>query len=316
MSNPRKIKTSGWYYKLELRKKTALWGFIFLLPWVIGFLIFFIKPLIEEVIYSFNTVKLTEGGISQVFTGLGNYKNIFTENLVFNRLMITMFTNTLPQVLIVIIFSLLAAVLLSGKFRGKSVARTIFFIPIIMGTNIATAALSGRSDLDLEMAGTTEFIATGSKFVSDILINSGLPKEIVGYIAGALGGIFSILAVSGVPVLIFLAAIQSISPSLYEVAKIEGATGYETFWKVTLPMVSPMILVSTIYTIIDACARHSMYITSLVRRYSVIEYMQYMAFSNQQFGVSAAMAVVYMAAVTAVVGVVSFLISRVVFYYD
>ncbi|NMA83386.1 MAG: sugar ABC transporter permease [Epulopiscium sp.] len=312
----RRLKVSGWYYKLELSKKRALWGWIFLTPWLIGFLVFFLKPLIESIIYSFNSVKvLSEGGISLEFVGLKNYIEAFTVDTIFNRLIITMVTTTLPQVFIVIIFSLLAAILLNGKYFGRSVARTIFFIPIIMGTNIAESTLVGNDVISLEISGATGGrMAFGSKFIIDILSETGLPTELVSYVTGAVSGIFSILAISGVPILIFLAGLQSISPSLYEVAKIEGSTGYETFWKVTFPMISPMILVCAIYSIIDAFFRHSIMVDG--SRYAIIRQMQNIAFSQAKYGLSAAMTTIYLIVSVSIIAIVSYLISRVVFYYD
>mgnify|MGYP000945577098 CR=1 FL=1 len=312
--NKRSKKTGNWYYRLELSKKTSLWGILFLLPWLLGFLLFFLKPLVETILYSFSTVNVVEGGIDLDFIGWKNYIHAFTIDTVFNRLILTMLTKTFPQVLIVIIFSLLAAVLINGQYPGRSIARTIFFIPIIMGTNIAEATLTGRGVVSQELAGGSVAKAFGSGIILDVLANAGLPVEIVGYVSGAVSGIFSILAISGVPTLIFLAGLQSISPSLYEVARMEGATSYETFWKVTLPMVSPMVLVCTIYSIIDAFFRHSILINGT--RYGIVAWMRDVAFSQANYGLSAAMAVVYMAVSILLVALVSYLISKVVFYYD
>ena len=310
----KKQKGGSWYYRLELSKKTRLWGILFLLPWLLGFFLFFLNPLIETVVYSFNTVKVIEGGIDLDFIGWKNYIHAFTIDTVFNRLILTMITKTFPQVLIVIIFSLLAAILINGRYPGRSIARTIFFIPIIMGTNIAEATLAGKDVISQEIAGGSATKAFGSGVILDVLANAGLPLEIVGYVSGAVSGIFSILAISGVPTLIFLAGLQSISPSLYEVARMEGSTSYETFWKVTLPMVSPMVLVCTVYSIIDGFFRHNIMINGT--RYGIVKWMRTVAFTQANYGLSAAMAVVYMAVSILVVALVSYLISKVVFYYD
>ncbi len=307
-------KNSGWYYRLALSKKTSLWGLVFLAPWLLGFLMFFLKPLAESIYYSFNEVKIVEGGITTEFVGLGNYVQAFKVDTVFNRLLLTMIVSTLPQVLIVIIFSLLAALLLNGKYPGRSIARTIFFIPIIMGTSIAGASLAGNDIISREIAGNDGISAFGSGVILDVLANTGLPTEIVSYVSGAVSGIFAILAISGVPTIIFLSALQSIPPRLYEVAEIEGSSAYETFWKVTLPMVSPMVLLSTIYSMIDAFFRHSIMIDGT--RYGIISQMYNVAFSQAKYGLSAAMTTVYLLVNLILIGIVAFLISRVVFYYD
>jgi len=309
-----KQKSGGWYYHLGLSRKKSLWGVIFLLPWLSGFLIFFLKPLAESIMYSFNTVKVVEGGINKTFVGFGNYVHAFTVDTVFNRLILTMLQKTFPQVLIVIIFSMLAAVLINGKYPGRSVARTIFLIPIIMVTDISKATLVGSDVISQEIASTSGMAEFGSRFILDVLTNTGLPTFVTGFVSAAVSNIFAVLANSGVPTLVFLAGLQTISPSLYEVATIEGATTYETFWKVTLPMLSPMVLVSTVYSIIDGFFRHTTMISGT--NYGIISYMYDVAFSQANFGLSAAMTVVYMLISVIVVSIVSFLISRVVFYYD
>ncbi|HHY82083.1 MAG TPA: sugar ABC transporter permease [Clostridiales bacterium] len=304
----------GWYYRLELSRKTRLWGLIFLIPWLTGFLVFFLKPLVETIYYSFNNVKIIEGGVSTEYVKWNNYIRAFTVDTMFNRLILTMISKTLPQVLIVIIFSLLAAILINGKYPGRSIARTIFFIPIIMGTSIASASLVGNDIISQEIMASTGMNTFGTRLILDVLANTGLPTEIVGYVSGAVSGIFQILAISGVPTLIFLAGLQSIPPSLYEVANIEGASAYEAFWKITLPMVSPMVLVCAVYSIIDAFFRHTIMVDGT--NYGIVNYMYSIAFNQANYGLSAAMTVVYMLVSIIVVSVVSFLISKVVFYYD
>lgn len=307
-------KKENWYYRLTLSQKKAFWGIIFVIPWLLGFLLFFLKPLIESIYYSFNIVEITEGGVKTKFIGLNNYKKAFAVDPVFNRLILTMVVRTLPRVLVVIIFSLLAAVLINGEYPGRSVARTIFLIPIIMGTEIAATTLVGRDVISQEIYGNTGLATFGSKFVMDVLANTGLPKQIVSFVSATVSNVFSILANSGVPTVIFLAGLQTIPPSLYEVAEIEGATAYETFWKVTLPIISPMILVSTVYAIIDAFFRHSTVIDGT--RYEIINKMYSVAFTEAQYGLSAAMTTVYMLVTVGIVSLISYLISKVVFYYE
>lgn len=305
---------TGWYYRLSLSQKKAVWGIIFLLPWLLGFLLFFLKPLVESIYYSFNKVKIVENGVQTEFVGWDNYIKAFKIDPIFNRLVITMVISTLPQVLIIIIFSIIAAILINGKYPGRSIARTIFFIPIIMGTEIASATLVGSDLVSQELAGGRGIEAFSSRLVIDVLMNTGLPTEIVGYVSGAVNNIFSVLANSGVPTLIFLAGLQTISPSLYEVAKIEGASAHETFWKVTLPMLSPMILVSTVYSIIDRFFKHSTVIDGVT--YGMIDRIYEIAFRQANYGLAAAMATVYMLVTVFVILVISLLISKVVFYYD
>ncbi len=138
-----------------------------------------------------------------------------------------------------------------------------------------------------------------------MLTESGLALVFVDYITGAVDRIYEIISSSGVQILIFLAGLQSISPALYEASRIEGATGYEIFWKVTFPMMTPLILTNTVYSIIDSFSRNS--INSLISE---------TAFKSFEFGQSAAMSWVYFAVVTAILGISTAIISRKVFYYD
>lgn len=316
MAKNARTKTGGWYYRLELSKKRGLWGFIFLLPWLLGFILFFMTPLVESISYSLNEVSVVPGGVSKSFVGLSNYQYAFTVDPYFNRLILTMVTQAMPTVAIVIVFSLLAAILLNGKFPGRGAARTIFFIPIIMGSRIAASSIIGNDVLSMEMAGNTDSLQLSAEFFLDILYNTGLPAELTIYVTQAVSGIFSILAMSGVPVLIFLAGLQSISPALYEVAKIEGSSAYEAFWKVTLPMVSPMILLCTVYTIIDQFFRHQITVENQVLPIVFLQRMNIIAFDLNNYGLSSAMTTVFMLVTIAVVGLVTLILSRVVFYYD
>ena len=147
---------------------------------------------------------------------------------------------------------------------------------------------------------------TGAMMVVQFLIEGvGLPMDLISTLLGVITNVFETIKLSGVQILIFLAGLQSISPSMYEVAKMEGATGYETFWKVTLPTVSPLILTNVIYTITDN-----------LMRTSIIETIRQTGFGNAQYGYSAAMSVSFLFCTLVVVGVVSAILGKVVFYND
>jgi ABC-type glycerol-3-phosphate transport system permease component len=138
-----------------------------------------------------------------------------------------------------------------------------------------------------------------------MMLESGFPKALVLYLTGAVDRIYEIISSSGVQILIFLAALQSISPSLYEAAKMEGATGYEIFWKITFPMVSPLILTNTIYSIIDSFNNNSM--SRLISS---------TAFASFEFGISAAMSWIYFLVISLLLIMIGWIVSKRVFYYD
>jgi ABC-type sugar transport system permease subunit len=279
-------------------------------------LLFFLQPLIDIVRYSMSTVEITFGNVNLTHTGFDNFRHLFTVDPFFNQLIITLAYPSLITVAIIIVFSLLAAILVNGKFPGRSVVRTIFFIPIIMGANIAAATLIGEDAATqeiMESIGPEGFGGYVSHFFFQTLSDAGLPVALMRIVNDAVAGIFSVLSNSGVPVLIFLAGLQSIPPSLYEVARIEGATPYEAFWKVTLPMISPMILLSTVYTIIEQFTRHRATIDGIaVTFFPRVQTIT----ADQGYGLGSAMVIIYVAACLLVVGIVTFLMSKVVFYYE
>jgi len=186
----------------------------------------------------------------------------------------------------------------------------VFFLPVILASGAVAAAqqsgliqLTGSSEIAQELA--QQQSGFDPMMVVRMLGNAGIPLWFVEYIAEAINRIYEIISSSGVQILIFLAALQSVPSSMYEVAKIDGATAYESFWKITFPMVSPLILTNVIYTIIDSFADSP-----------VTERIYQTAFQSQNFGLSAAMAWLYTIAVSLLLVIIGILISRRVFYHN
>lgn len=293
---------------LTLSRKKQLYGLLFVTPLILGLVILFLLPLIQSFRFSLSTIRLVEGGFAVDYKGWSNYGSLFTTNPDYPRKLTESVVNMVVNVPIIIIFSLFAAVLLNQKFRGRALARAIFFLPVIL----ASAAIANL-DISSFVGGSTLSGSSGesgggmlqSFELKKMLTESGLAPVFVDYITGAVDRIYEIISSSGVQILIFLAGLQSISPALYEASRIEGATGYEIFWKVTFPMMTPLILTNTVYSIIDSFSRNS--INSLISE---------TAFKSFEFGQSAAMSWVYFAVVTAILGISTAIISRKVFYYD
>ena len=301
---PKKERRKGWYYRMSFEHKTALWGILFLLPWLLGFFLLFLTPMVEMVIYSFNEVKIiSTGGISKVFKEFANYRQALLVDANFLPSIVETVLETVLFTPLIIVFSLLCAILLNGKFRGRAIARAIFFIPIIMATGLMMQRVSNLSGQMLG-EGQSENIY-GAESVAKLIMSIGVGKEMVQYLLDAVNDIFEIASLSGIQILIFLSALQGISPALYEVAKIEGATSYETFWKVTVVMVSPMILTCTIYTLAD-----------LFMRSEIVNLVYDKGFKNGQYGLGAAMGCVYVVINVVIIGIAAGLIRKVVFYYD
>lgn len=275
-----------------------------MLPWLIGFVLFFFVPLLASLRYSLSSIQANAQGISIQFTGLANYIQALTVNTSFNRALIGSITDVFVNVPLIVIFSLFLAVILNQKFPGRAIARSIFFLPVILASGVIMA-LESTSLIEAVNQSSTGGSALGTFEIENLMLDAGLGEWVVMYLSGAVDRIYQIVSQSGVQILIFLAGIQTISPQLYEASKMEGATGYEAFWKITFPMVSPLIFVNVIYTIVDSFANNAM--TSLIRDTGFVKF---------DFGLSSAMAWVYFVAIAVILIIVSLIFSKRVFYQD
>ena len=254
--------------KLSLTKKKALSGWLLVLPFVIGLIAVYGPILINSIRAVFTSVTIVKGGIDYKFVGLDNIRWVFnlgefekTGDTSFLYTLVTGFKDLLIQVPSIIIFSLFMAIILNQKMVGRTAFRAIFFLPVILSIGIIdtidTQAAISISSITGGMNDGTEAIEEGSSFISMMDLNVLLQNVNIG--AGffsiaqdLVNSIFDVVSRSGVQMLIFLSGLQSISPAIYESCQIDGASAWETFWKITLPMISPMILVNSIYTLIDA----------------------------------------------------------------
>ena len=292
------------YAHMSFSKRTGMWGIIFLLPWALGFAMFFLVPMLQEFRFSFEEVSIIPtGGLNEVFTKLENFRYIITEHPTFMKELLETVLQVVLYTVLIIVFSLLCAILLNGNFKGRGIARAIFFIPIVMATGLMINKVTNSATL--LMTQSQEEKVYGAAIISKLLFSLGVGTNVVSYLANAVNDIFEVVSLSGIQILIFLAALQGVPAQLYEVAKIEGATGYETFWKVTVAMVSPMILTCTLYTISDLFLRSDMADT-----------FQDVAFKSGLYGRGAAMSTLFLATVLLVIALFILPMRKVVFYYD
>ena len=302
---PKKKKRRG----LNLNRKRAMMGYLFVLPFIIGLITFFLVPLIQSFIFSINKLEVVEGGYNLLPVGLSNYNRALRVHGTYARELVESVLYMLANVPLIIIFSFFAANLLNQKFKGRSLARAIFFLPVILTSGVMLVIDSG--DLLQSSLGMTQTDGQEGAFraveLARLLLRSRLSPTFIDYIISAVDRIYEIVSASGVQILVFLAGLQSISPSLFEASNIEGATGWENFWKITFPMVSPLILVNTVYSIIDSLTNSSNVVIGMIRD---------TAFASNDYGLSSAMAWLYFLAILAIVGIVVKLVSKVVFYYE
>lgn len=300
----------------SLDKKKARAGWWFVLPFVVGFVILYLPMLFNSVQFSFSEIIMNPqaGGYELNFVGMKNYQEAMFSDAGYVRVLTSSVKQLVLDVPAIVIFSLFMAIILNQKMFGRAVFRAIFFLPVILSTglidsidqsNAAMNYMSGSIDTGAASQSADEFVSAMD--LTNLLGNMVIGTELVEYVVGIVNNIFNIVNRSGVQMLIFLAGLQAISPSIYESCKMDGASGWETFWKVTFPMISPMILVNLVYTVIDSFTSKSN---------QVMQYINttYNGTTQNARVLSSAMSWVYFLIVLALIGVVTLLSSAFVFY--
>ncbi len=298
--------------RLSLTGKEAVAGVLFILPFLIGFFGIFLPLIVESIHFSFTNMEVSSTGYvlkPAADNGLEHYLRALTIDPDFNLQLLTSIGQMAAKVPLVIIFSFFAATLINQKFHGRAIARSVFFFPVILTSGVIMGL--ENSDLLLQTLSTTGESADDmasflnmARFLSEY---TNLPASVIGFLSDAVNGIYDIVVASGVQILIFLAGLQSISPSLYEASSIEGATAWENFWKITFPMISSMILVNSVYTIIDQFTNETNEMMTTIRD---------TIFVDIKYGYGSAMAWIYFICIAVILIIVGGLISRKVFYYD
>ena len=294
---------------LSMRKKRAITGYLFILPFLIGFFAFVAGPLITSLRMSFSSVSLdSASGFTLKYIGIGNYLKALTIDKDFNRLLWESVKSLLVDVPCIILFSLIIAVLLNRRFPGRSAVRAIFFMPVILASGVvlgmekSNTLLNGVQELQKSASDTT--ITTA---LQNLLLGAMGQNAFVDIILNIINHLYEIVISSSIQTVIFLSALQTINPSIYEAAEMEGCSQWECFWKIKIPMVSPMILVNWIYTIVDRFVRADNEVMQ-----KILDTMNV----SLDYGFSSAMAWIYCIAMLALIGISTLIISRMVYYYD
>ncbi len=275
-------------------RKKARPGYVFVLPWIIGFLLFFLIPLVESFYYTFNDIKLSASGFTLTWVGLDNYSHLLFRDANYPQLLGTAVLNMFSETIIITIFSLLVAVLINQKFHGRTFYRAVFFLPIILTSGVVYTLMQGVINGGSSLGGSQNAFMFQSTGLQDVLIQGNVPTDVVTFITTVVDTIFSMISKSGVQILLFLSGLQKIPASGYEACKIEGANSWDIFWKITVPIISPIIFLNIVYTIIDSFTAYGTTTTGNTMMGSI----QNMGFGKvMQFGYSATMAWIYFAVV-------------------
>ena len=291
--------------KLSLEQKRARTGYIFILPWLLGLLFFFAVPILTSLMYSFSHVTIVQGGVNTRFAGLSYYKNALFSDERFIPLLVAALKEIAIQVPIIIIFALFISVMLNAEFYGRGLVRSIFFLPLMLSSSVLLSIINSDS-YSGDVTGSSSVFMVSSFSIGDILTQAGLPSGLIKYLTSVIDSIFTMTWQSGVQIILFLAALQSIPPSLKEAASVEGATAWEFFWKITVPMISPMILVNIAFTVIDTFTSYSN---------GVMEFVTSQA-ANLHYSFSSAVTWIYFVVISLILFIVVGLFSRKVFYMN
>ncbi len=290
--------------KLTLRARTSITAHTFLIPFYIGLYVFFIMPLINSLIMSFSEVSLQNNSYVYEFVKGYNYDYAFTEDAVFGTNMVNSIVEMLWKVPVTNVFAIFLAIIANQKFKGRTIIRAIFSLPLIFASGIAYECITADYVAQNVMTGAQASggnISTSNAF-ADLLVASGMSSEITNVVTTLTDEIFSMAWASGVQMILYLAGLQSISPSLYEASQIEGASSWDNFWKITLPMITPIMLTCVVYTIVDSFTAASNKVMMQINGLAG-EGVKY-------FGISSAYSWSYTILLLAILGLVMFIFTR------
>lgn len=308
-------KVSRFHIPLERRRQLV--GYWFILPFILGFFLIFIPGMIQTIVYSVSTVEFNMDTLTMdtVFVGLENFQGMF-DDAGFDELFVTTLKDMCINVPVIVLFSFFLAILLNRKhFPGRTFFRVIFFLPVIMDSGAAATAgadslqyYSGFSMAGADAGMSNNVIAAmGQIFdLEAFLTQLTFSSFLMDYVIQSAARLSTTINGCGIQTIIFLSALQGVSPSVFEAAEVEGLTAWELFWKITLPLISPMILVNLVYTAIDSFGSND----------KMLAFINHKWYTMEMPGVGAAMTVFYFLCTTAIIAVVVGIVSRVVFYEE
>lgn len=289
------------------------YGYIFVAPFIVGFVFFVFLPIIKSLIFSMSSIELTMDSYVLKFTGLASYKRALLVDADIRRLLTNALAQTFTELPVILAFSFFAALLLKDHFKGRNLVRAIFFLPVIMASgviatidnsNATLAAMMNRNTADL-VNGVTASLSANKLILS--LFSSSIPPSVLQLLGSAIDRIYDIIMASGLQIIIFIGGLHTISPSVFEASNIEGATAWENFWKITFPMMGPYLLLNMVYTVIDSFMNIKNPLIMTIQNYLI---------SFSEFSFASAVFWIYFVIILAIVGILLKIMSKKVFYYD
>lgn len=270
----------------KLEKREARAGYFFIFPWLVGVAVFMLLPLLQSFRYMWYNIRITPLGTKFIFVGTGNFTQIWLENPEFPQQLVTYIWQTIVEVPIIVVFALIIAIMLNGRIKMRGFFRLIFFLPVIIVSGPVMNMLVSEGASSIPAMNVQSVIAAFDMF---------LPTKVANSIGDMFSNMIMILWYSGVQILIFLSALQKVDPCLYEAAKMDGGSGWECFWKITLPTIKPMILLNAVYSVIFLSGNEQ---NSLI---NMIESAMFSGTKEKGYGYASAMAWMYAVVITLIV---------------
>jgi len=295
--------------RLTMKTRKSMFGLLFVSPIIVGIVFIYFRVLIKSIVYSFGKM---DAQFINHFVGFENYKTVLFVNPDFVRDVMESVGMLLINIVVIIIYSIFVSSLINRDIKGKGIIRAFLFLPVIISTGVVSKIQSydivNQFSSISNAGGNVSQIANGllqADMIEKFILSLNVIPQVSGIVVVAIQNIFSLISQSGVQIIIFLAGLQAISPSIYESAYVEGASGWEVFWKITIPMLSPLILVSVVYTVIDSFTNSSN---------KIIQSIYYYITQTVDYGISAAMAWIYFTLIIFILLIILPLLSRITYY--
>ncbi len=296
-----------------IRARRARTGVLFILPFIIGFLFFMVRPLIFSMEMSLNEVTLRAGGgFDMTWNKFENYHYAFAVDANFNQYLLDEISRMGINTIATLVLSFVIAVILNQEFKGRTLCRIMFFLPVILSSGVLPGIESSNEFYNM-MSDISKNVTENnglniSATLEDLLNVSGVASDVFAVIFQMIDAIYDIVMASGIQIIVFLSGLQSISPSLYEAADVEGCSAWESFWKITFPMVSPLLLVNCIYTIVDFFMKNDNRVIELINStmYGV----------RLNFGAASAMSWIYFGVAIVFISISTLIITLAVKSYE
>ena len=300
----------GSYLFDTMRSRNARTGVLFILPFILGFLVFMLRPLGNSFLMSFNDVSTGADGMIWNFVGFNNYKHAFGVDPYFNQRLVEEIPRMAINAVATLVLSFVIAVILNQNFKGRTAARAIFFLPVILSSGVLPG-IEQQNEFYNMMQGISDAVANSSGVnlsasLQSLLSVSGVASGVFDVLFQMIDAIYDIVMASGIQIIVMLSGLQTISPSLYEAADVEGCTAWEAFWKITFPMVSPLLLVNAIYTIIDFFMKNDNKVMERINELT----------QRLEYGHVAAMNWIYFGVAILFIAISTLIISRGVHHYE